>query len=119
MGSAKKTSESESNEIPVEDSTIQIHYEKNPMYRTVFSDGAIGGKTPTDTVFIGFYCTRNTIPKSMIYNLTEGGALGDAKVSDDSKSGFIRELEIGVYMTKQSAKDLYEYLKDITDGDEK
>jgi hypothetical protein len=118
MEPEETTPKSVSNEISKSDTTIQIHYEKNQMYRTIFSDGAIGGITPTNTVFLSFYGTRNAIPKSMIYDVTEGGVLGDGKVSEDSKSGFIREIEVGVYMTKQSAKDLFDFLKNILDDDE-
>ena len=119
METKSNLSENTQKEIPENMPSIQIHYEKNPMYRTIFADGAVGGIAPTNLVNLSFYATRNAIPKSIIHNVSDDGVLDDGNVSDDSKAGFIREIEIGVYMTKQTAKDLYNFLKNIIIDDEK
>lgn len=91
---------------------VKIHYDKNPQFRTVYVDGAIGGITPTNAVNLNFYSTRHPIPKSVDYELNEDGTLNkDGRPSSDSKSGIIREIEFGIYLNHESANDLYEFLK--------
>jgi hypothetical protein len=99
---------------------LEIFYEKNPQYRTIYTDGAIGGTTPSNGISLSFYATRNAIPKSVKHPiLTDGSVSGSGEVSADSKSGIIREIEVGVYMNKHTARDLYEFLKKIFEQDGK
>jgi hypothetical protein len=103
-----------------EKKSVQIHYEKNSMYRTIFADGAIGGITPLNQVNLCFYATRQAIPKSVKFELGTDGKVGNPiEVSQDSKSGIIREVEIGVYMSRESAHDLYSFLKKIFEHEPK
>lgn len=93
---------------------INIYYEKNPSYRTIYSDGLIGGITPRGDVNLNFYSTRNVIPKSIKHNILSDGTIDkDGKVSEDSKNGIIREIEFGVYMTKDTAESIYTVLKNL------
>ena len=97
---------------------IEIFYEKNPLYRTVYSDGLIGGRTPTNSIYMAFYATRNPLPKSMRHEINVDSSLNPIGVpSEDSKSGIMREIEIGVYMSEANAKDVYEFLKKIFEKD--
>ena len=99
---------------------VNIYYEKNPLYRVIYADGLIGGITPTNGVNLNFYSTRNTIPKSVSHELNQDGTLNEkGTISNDSKVGIIREIEFGVYMTKDSAHDIYKFLKKIFENDEK
>lgn len=91
---------------------VEIHYQKNPLYRSIYSDGAIGGLTPLNFINLNFYATRQPIPRSTQQSIYEDGLI-DAEVSDDSKKGIIREIEFGVYMSRQTAEDLYSFLKGI------
>ena len=88
------------------------------MYRTIYADGLIGGVTPTQSVNLNFYATRNVIPKSIAYEFNGDGTLKeDGLKSDDSKDGIIREIEIGVYMNKDTARDVYDFLKRIFENE--
>lgn len=107
----------ESNEIESSDEKISIFYEKNPHYRTIYSDGVIGGVTPHQDVNISFFATRLAIPKAEYYKVSEGVIEEIIGQSSDSKKGFIREIEVGVYMTKNTAKDLYNFLKNIFENE--
>jgi hypothetical protein len=99
-------------------SNIEIFYEKNPLYRTIYSDGLIGGRTPTNTIYLAFYATRNPLPKSMRHEINVDSTLNPTGIpSEDSKTGIMREIEVGVYMSEASAKDVYEFLKKIFDKD--
>lgn len=99
--------------------SIEIFYEKNPQYRTINADGAIGGLTPTNQVNISFYSTRNTIPKSITHKINDNGSLSEipVEINKDSKFGILREIEFGVYMSRQSAHELYLFLKKIFEQD--
>ncbi len=99
--------------------SVDIHYEKNPLYRTIHADGAVGGVTPLNQVNINFYSTRNSIPKSMNQKINDDGTLNEEsiEISTDSKSGIIREIEIGLYMNRQTALDIYNFLKTILENE--
>jgi hypothetical protein len=98
--------------------SIEIYYEKNPLYRTIYADGLIGGITPAKGFNLTFYATRNPIPKSTIHEInSEGGVNPIGVASNDSKFGIIREIEVGVYMNKETAKDIYEFLKNIFENE--
>ena len=100
---------------------IVFYYEKTPQYRTVNADGAYGGMTPTNQVNLSFYSTRNYIPKSVTHQVYEDGTLSKNPIEEhpESKKGIIREVEFGVYMNKQSAHDLYLFLKTIFENEPK
>jgi hypothetical protein len=94
--------------------SINIYYEKNPMYRTIHSDGVIGGLTPKNMVNLNFYSTRNTIPKSVNHSLDATGKLDKKGIrSEDSEIGILREIEAGVYISKETAEEIFEFLKKI------
>lgn len=98
----------------IQNNQIEIFYEKNPQYRTIFADGAIGGFTPTGRFNLTFYGTRKTIPKSAKHEITSDGKVSALGIpSKDSKSGVIREIEVGVYMDDKTAKEVYDFLKTI------
>ncbi len=94
--------------------TINIYYEKNSQYRTIHADGVLGGLTPKNAINLNFYSTRNVIPKHRIHQITSSGTLEKVGInSEDSKKGIIREIEFGVYMSKETATEIYEFLKII------
>jgi len=86
---------------------INIHYQKNPLYREIHVDGLIGGLTPRGNVTISFYAERLVIPKCEEYKVTEDGQLKElVKVSEDSKQGIIREVEFEAYLDINTLKDI-------------
>ncbi|MDQ3190664.1 MAG: hypothetical protein M3Q58_03645 [Bacteroidota bacterium] len=91
--------------------SLDIHYIKNPLYRQIYVDGAIGGITAKGKLNINFYAERIVIPKSEEYALQENGDLSDRiNISTDSKSGITREIEFGTYMDIDTAKELQKWL---------
>lgn len=92
--------------------SVKIFYEKNPLYRSIYTDGAFGGVTPLNQINLSFYATRRPIPKSIEFELTEQGGLGKPiSISEDSKIGIMREVEVCIYMNRNTAKEIYEFLK--------
>lgn len=100
--------------------TIQIHYEKNPLYRSIYSDGAYGGVSPLNQINLSFYATRRPIPKSINFEVDENGMMGkQINVSGDSKTGVMREVEVTVYMNRTTGRELYDFLKRIFEEEKK
>lgn len=100
-------------DIPENPNHIDIYYEKNPTYKTMYVDGLIGGKTPTGSINMNFYSTRNFIPKSVRHEVDGGLLRAEGVNSKDSKFGIIREIEAGIYMDEKTATDIYEFLKRV------
>lgn len=93
---------------------INIFYEKTNQYRTIYTDGLVGGITPTNDINLNFYATRNSIPKCVTHKISPDGEVDINGIkSDDSTKGIIREIEVGVYMNKNTARDIYKFLKQI------
>ena len=93
---------------------IDIHYIKNPSYRGVHVDGALGGLTPRKYLSINFYAERGVIPKSEEIALLPDGKPDkskDRKISDDSKKGLIREIEFGVYLDINATIEIKNWLE--------
>lgn len=92
--------------------TIGFHYLKSSLYRTVHADGAYGGMTPRGLIDVSFYSERRPIPNYLVHSITPAGALGP-EIRDEriSKSGVIRELEVGVIFDLASAKSFLEWFK--------
>ena len=92
--------------------TITIHNNKSAQYREIHSDGASLGITPTGSFYLNFFSQRNAIPKGTIFELTKTGQLGKLiSLTPDSKTGVIREHEIGIYMDLQTCENLKELLE--------
>lgn len=91
--------------------SINIHYQKNPNYRSINVDGLVGGLTPRGKIAISFYAERTVIPKCEEYKLTADGKLGELiKVSEDTKDGIIREIEFEGYFDINTIKDIRNWL---------
>jgi hypothetical protein len=96
--------------------SIDIHYLKCSGYREASCDGAVGGLTPQNKLWVGFYTERLPIPKVVKHQLKFSGK--DDLVIDESvppipveaRSGLIRNLEFGLYLTSETASELHQWL---------
>lgn len=92
---------------------ITFHNKITPHYREIHVDGAHGGITPKGLVQLSFFSERFPIPKSTDFKILSNGQIGERiKDSSDSKSGVIREFEIGVYMDVNTTKQVIKLLND-------
>jgi len=103
-------------------STVDINYIKSQLYREVPCDGMMGGPTPSEKIWLGFYSERLPIPRVMRHGLVEGGAEGQWSLDPSSepvmiegKSGVIRNLEVGLYMSIDTAEQLRNWLVENLD----
>ena len=93
--------------------TVRFHFLKSNFYRVVHADGAYGGVTPRQGIFVTFYSERLPIPKVMVNHVDAAGRLREEIRSERQvKDGVIRESEVGVAMDLEVAKSLLIWLKD-------
>ena len=100
-----------------ENPAIDIHYQKTPDFREVACDGALGGPTPQGKVWLAFYSERFPLPRIVRQDLVvnegaEAFTLDKNKPATivETKRGIIRSVEFGVYMSVDTAADLYDWL---------
>lgn len=90
---------------------ITVHNKISSNFRQLHVDGAWGGVTPRGQINLNFYAERTPIPKSTDFEITDGGTVGNVLGhSEDSKQGFLREFEVGIYMDLNAAKSLAQFL---------
>lgn len=95
---------------------IDIHYIKSNAFREAACDGALGGGTPSGKLWIGFYTERNPLPRIVRHQLVPIGpdtfGIDPAEPGTvlDSRAGVVRNLEFGLYLTLDTARQLHEWL---------
>jgi hypothetical protein len=95
---------------------IHIHNLKSKQYREVFTDGASLGITPSGYFHLNFFAQRNAIPKGMVFEVTDGGEMGQIKsILPESKSGIVRQHEIGLYLDFKTCESLRDLLNQKID----
>jgi hypothetical protein len=90
-------------------SAVKFHYIKGSGFRVVHADGVIGGITPNRGIFLSLFSERAAIPKMIELAVNADGSLGDEK-SREGREGVVREIEVGVMLNKQTAKDIATWL---------
>jgi len=90
-------------------SRVKIHYIKSNLFRVVHSEGAIGGITPNREIFVSLFNERGALPKVIEFAISPEGNLGQ-EIGREGKEGVVREMEIGVLMSADAAKNLAQFL---------
>jgi hypothetical protein len=90
---------------------VKFDYIKSNSFRVVHADGAWGGVTPSQNIFMALYSQRAPIPQQTSHEVLTGGQLGseirDQRVARDA---IIREVEVGVQMDLGVARALVDWL---------
>ena len=93
--------------------TVCFHYLKSNAYRVIHADGVVGGPTPSGFLHMSLFSERLPIPTVIDYALTDVGGgrktLGD-EVARDGKQGVVREVDVGIVMSIDMAKELHAWL---------
>lgn len=96
--------------------TIDLNYLKTPDFREIACDGVVGGPTPQGKIWVAFYTERFPLPRIVRHGLIETGP-GEFKLDTsvapeqlDGRVGLIRNVEVGVYLSAATAKDLRDWL---------
>ena len=95
-----------------EESTVVFDYLKSPQFRTVFATGMIGAVTPDGHIQFSLYNERPAIPRQIVHRLTKQGTLGE-EISERrvSREGMVREMEVDVVTTVESAQSFIVWLQ--------
>lgn len=91
--------------------TITIHNKILDSYKIIHVDGAFGGITPQGLINLSFYSERVPIPQASDFEILDDGKIGNfIQNSPGSKTGILREYQVGIYMNIQIAKALVDLL---------
>jgi hypothetical protein len=88
---------------------IQFHYIKSNSFRVVHVDGAVGSITPTGLIHAAIYSERAPIPRMAAHVVDKEGRLGPP-TEQDIRSGIVREVEVGLLLSRNSAEALRGWL---------
>ena len=92
---------------------LPVHFIKGSSFRVVHASGAWFGGDPQQNLHLTFFNDRTPIPQITVLNLDERGmVLGEDLSQRESKQGVIREMEVDVVFSIQSAVDFYRALGD-------
>lgn len=108
-----------SDEGPANDtttSTLVIDVIKSTHFRVIHADGVSGSITPSGMILLDFGNEREAIPRRITYTLDAQGEVLDAQ--PESRSDFVREVEIAVVMSRVTAKLVRDQLIELLGDDE-
>src|SRR5262245_56341008 len=88
---------------------IRFHYIKSNLFRVVHVDGALGSVTPRGLIHCAIYSERAAIPQSTEQDISPEGRLSDV-VSREGKEGIVREVDVDLIMTKETAVEIRDWL---------
>lgn len=99
----------ETTTIPEDSQALMFHYIKNPNFRVIHADGAIGGITPSKFIHFSLYSERPAIPQTITHKLNPDGTLGEV-TSSTGKQGMIREMDVDIIVNLEAARSLRDWL---------
>jgi hypothetical protein len=88
---------------------VTISYIKSNAFRVIFADGAYGGATPRGNIQFSFYNERNAIPQEAEIELI-GGEVSSERITR-TRGGMVREVEVNVVLSLQSAREFKDWLE--------
>ena len=92
--------------------TVAFDYIKSPIFRSIRADGVVGGLTPSGHMHMAFYSEREAIPRRVIQEINQDGSLGKTR-GVQTRDSIVREMDIDVFLTKDVAEALHEWLGKI------
>jgi hypothetical protein len=92
--------------------TIQFHYIKGNHFRTIRTSGAIGSVTPAGHIHCALYNERPAIPRTTQHEVDADGQLVGEPIVVDGRSGLVRELEVDLILSLETAESLRDWLSD-------
>ena len=84
---------------------------KSNYFRVIHADGVLGSVTPSGMIHLDFSSEREAIPRRITYTFDEKGQLLDAQ--PESRSDFVREVEIAVVMSRETAVFVRDRLNEL------
>lgn len=93
---------------------VKFKYLFDKSYNPVYCTGGFGGITPKNEIVLNFFMERQPIPYSETREINPDGTLGsliDIEPNNDLESvQVIRNVETGIIIDLDTAKDIYTWL---------
>jgi hypothetical protein len=90
---------------------VAFEFIKGNFFRVIHADGVWGGLTPHFDIHMDFWSERHPIPKRIVFEVTEEGAIGpEQRDRRESRDAIVREVEVGVVMGIPEAIALRDWL---------
>ncbi len=89
---------------------VETHYIKNHDFKTIEGSGIFGGLTNNGKINVNFFTDRAPIPKKIILEIDPLTGKIIQEIERDSKEGIIREVQFGVLLNIDTAKNIVEWL---------
>lgn len=96
-------------------SEISFHYLKSPSFKSIHADGVIGGLTPRGLLHFAIFSERAAIPKKTTHKV-ENGVIDQERAKVEGLDGFVRELEVDVFMDFNAAEQLRDWLSRVMES---
>lgn len=97
--------------------SISFDYIKGSLFRVIHADGAFLGLTGQGGLTVTFFSERQPIPRRVVHQVSSDGTIGselrDQRVVRDA---IVREADVCVSMSVDTAKRLLEILKKMIDA---
>lgn len=99
------------------ENTLNVNYLKTGDFREVSADGILGGPTPHGKLWVCFYNERMPVPQVVRHKLIQLNETGDFQIDAGSpgvpiegRTGVVRSMEVGVYISYETAREIHEWL---------
>jgi hypothetical protein len=90
---------------------LVFEYNKDPMFRSAYAHGFVGGLTANGHVHIAFFSERAQLPKKQIYTINPDGSIGPQLPDERAmREPIVRDIQMDVLMTVQAAEGLKSWL---------
>lgn len=89
---------------------VKFEYVKGNHFRVVHADGAFGGLTPNGNIQMAVFSQRGAFPNFIEQEILDG-KLGD-EISRQGKDWVIRELEVDLVMSIDTARGICAWLEE-------
>lgn len=105
--------------------TVDINWIKTSQFREIACDGIVGGPSAQNKLWLAFYNERFPLPRLVREKLIPTSVADEYLIAEgegqplESKSGIIRNLEVGVFLNKEVAIQLRDWLSkqiDLLEG---
>ncbi|HKV38014.1 MAG TPA: hypothetical protein VJX67_02285 [Blastocatellia bacterium] len=95
---------------------LEVRYSKGANFRVLHADGIYGGILPNLNIHMAFFVERGPLPNFVRYNISpEGMLIGEDESSKSIEQGIVREVETVVVFDINTAKSVFQWLKEKLD----
>lgn len=93
---------------------VKFDYEISPNYAVYAIAGVHGGIVPQGAIILNCFSERHSIPKQEVFEIGEGGRLGQA-IEKAQRDSIIRDVLFGLQITPTTARSIAKWLAEKAD----